>query len=62
MDINDARSIVTVLSFACFVGIALWAYSSRNKARFDEAAKLPFADEELPASGAGSVKTQGKAS
>lgn len=62
MDINDARSILTVLSFACFVGIALWAYSGRNKARFDEAANLPFEDDELPASSAGGATTRGTAS
>jgi len=63
MDINDARSILTVLSFASFIGIALWAYSDRNKVRFDEAANLPFADDDLTASrGAGSATTQGKAS
>jgi len=63
MDINDARSILTVLSFTCFVGIALWAYNGRNKARFDEAANLPFDDDdELPASRAGSATTRGKAS
>ncbi|MBK6975436.1 MAG: cbb3-type cytochrome c oxidase subunit 3 [Sterolibacteriaceae bacterium] len=62
MDINDARSILTVLCFASFIGIALWAYSGRNKARFDEAANLPFAEDELPASRAGSETTQGKAS
>lgn len=61
MDINDARSILTVLSFASFVGIALWAYSGHNKARFDEAARLPFADDEPPASYASHTKTQGKA-
>lgn len=62
MDINDARSILTVLSFTCFIGIALWAYNGRNKARFDEAANLPFDDDELPAQRAGSATTQGRAS
>lgn len=64
MDINDARSILTVLSFACFVGIAWWAYSSRNRARFDEAANLPFADDDddrRALQGVAST-TQGKAS
>jgi cytochrome c oxidase cbb3-type subunit 4 len=45
MDINDMRSIVTVLSFATFVGIVWWAYSRRSRQRFEEAARLPFADE-----------------
>ena len=45
MDINDLRSIVTLLLFIAFIGIVAWAWSRRNKKRFDEAANLPFADE-----------------
>ncbi len=45
MDINDMRSIVTVLSLAAFVGIIVWAWSKKNQAGFDEAARLPFGDE-----------------
>jgi cytochrome c oxidase cbb3-type subunit IV len=46
MDINDLRSIVTLLLFVAFIGIVAWAWSRRNKTRFDEAARLPFADEQ----------------
>jgi cytochrome c oxidase cbb3-type subunit IV len=42
MDINVARILVTVASFAVFVGIFLWAYSAGRQARFEEAAALPF--------------------
>ena len=45
-DVNDFRTLVTVLSFIVFAGIVFWAYSSHQKARFDEAANLPFADTE----------------
>ena len=45
MDINDMRSIVTVISLATFVGILVWAWSKKNKADFDEAARLPFGDD-----------------
>ena len=45
MDINDMRSIVTALSLAAFVGIIVWAWSKKNQADFDEAARLPFGDE-----------------
>jgi cytochrome c oxidase cbb3-type subunit 4 len=44
--ISDARSIVTVICMLTFVGIVVWAYSARRKSDFDEAAMLPFADEE----------------
>lgn len=47
MDIITLRSAITVLAFAVFIGIVIWAWSSRNKARFESAANLPFADEEL---------------
>ena len=42
MDINLLRSIVTVVAFVVFIGIVFWAWSRRNKERFDEAARLPF--------------------
>lgn len=45
MDINLLRSIVTVVAFVVFIGIVIWAWSSRNQARFEEAARLPFAQD-----------------
>ena len=50
MDINTLRSVITVLSFALFLGIVFWAWSAKRKAAFDEAAQLPFADEDVPPS------------
>ena len=46
LELIDARSLVTVASFISFIGIVWWAYSGRRKSSFDEAANLPFADEE----------------
>lgn len=46
MDINTLRSIVTVAAFVAFIAIVLWAYSDRSKAAFDQAARLPFEEEE----------------
>ncbi|MDR0274270.1 MAG: cbb3-type cytochrome c oxidase subunit 3 [Burkholderiaceae bacterium] len=40
--INTIRSAVTLLSFVMFVGIVIWAWSSRNRQQFEEAAQLPF--------------------
>ena len=49
MDVNDLRIAVTVLSFACFAGIVMWALSRRNRPAFDEAALIPFTvDETAP--------------
>jgi len=45
MDVNDLRSGVTVLSMLVFLGIAAWAWSQRNRSRFDEAARLPFEND-----------------
>jgi cytochrome c oxidase cbb3-type subunit 4 len=42
MDVNDLRALTTVLSFAVFIGILLWAFSKRNQQDFEEAARLPF--------------------
>ena len=47
MDINDLRSLVTVVFLMTFLGIVWWAYGLKgNKKRFEEEANLPFADEE----------------
>lgn len=42
MDITTVRIAATLASIACFLGILVWAFSRRNRARFDEAARLPF--------------------
>jgi cytochrome c oxidase cbb3-type subunit 4 len=60
MELNDLRSLYTVLAFLTFVGIVWWAYSGKRKQRFEEAARLPFADEDVPADTA--MQNKGKAS
>ena len=47
MDINDLRGLSTAFLMVAFIGLCIWAYSKKRKNAFDEAAKLPFADEEL---------------
>ena len=46
MNVNDLRVSIMVLAFVVFVGIVVWAYSRRRKHDFEEAARLPFSDEE----------------
>lgn len=46
MDINDLRSIATVLAFLTFLGIVWWAYGNGARQSFEEAANLPFADDD----------------
>jgi len=45
MDVNILRSIITLVSFLAFVGIIVWAWSSRNRARFDKAANAVLDDD-----------------
>jgi len=47
MDLNTLRGIFTALALAAFVGVCIWAWSSKRKRSFDEAANLPFADENI---------------
>jgi len=47
MDINTLRGISTILVMIAFISICLWAYSSKRKSNFDDAANLPFEDEEI---------------
>lgn len=42
MDVNTLRIVATLLAFGAFVGIAAWAYARGNRARFDEAGRIPF--------------------
>ncbi|HUH38362.1 MAG TPA: cbb3-type cytochrome c oxidase subunit 3 [Spongiibacteraceae bacterium] len=46
MDINDLRGLGTVFAMVAFIGVCIWAYSRKRKKSFDEAANLPFADED----------------
>jgi cytochrome c oxidase cbb3-type subunit 4 len=43
--INFWRTIVTLVSFILFIGVTIWAWSARNRERFNEAAQLPFEGE-----------------
>lgn len=45
MDIGTIRGLGTVVVMVAFIGLALWVYSPRRKAEFDDARLLPFADE-----------------
>ncbi|PMR70045.1 cbb3-type cytochrome oxidase subunit 3 [Halomonas heilongjiangensis] len=46
MDTGTFRGIITGLLILAFIGITVWAYSRRRKPDFDEAANLPFADDD----------------
>lgn len=48
IDINDLRALMTVVMFGVFIAIVWWAYSKGQQQRFDEAAALPFTEDEEP--------------
>lgn len=46
IDINFLRGVSTILVFLSFIGVCLWAYSSKRKKTLEDAANIPFADEQ----------------
>ena len=42
---DSMSSVMTVVSFTTFLGIVWWAYTPRNSGNWEQAAALPFADE-----------------
>lgn len=58
IDMGFIRGLITLLTFAVFIGITWWAYHKENRARFDDDAMLPFREDEdvEPAAGRGEGK------
>ena len=46
MSTSDFHSYYTLLMLIVFIGICIWAWSSKRQHFFSEAANLPFADDE----------------
>ncbi len=46
----------TVVLVVLFIGIVIWAWSSRRKTEFDAAARLPLEDDDKPADVSEEVK------
>lgn len=42
VDINLIRGLITLIFLITFLGIVAYAWSGKNKARFEEAAQLPL--------------------
>lgn len=47
MDQGILQGIGTILAMAAFLGICLWTFSKHKKKDFEDAAQLPFADDEF---------------
>ncbi len=46
IDINQLRGFTTLLTMIAFLAVVVWAWSKRRQRSFDEAANLPFSEEE----------------
>lgn len=46
MDYGTLQGIITIVIMVIFVGIFVWAFSSRRKQEFDDTAKSIFSEEE----------------
>jgi cytochrome c oxidase cbb3-type subunit IV len=57
MDVNDLRSLVTVVSLVLFIGIVRWAWARSNQGAFAEAANLPFEESAAPLGATGPQPT-----
>jgi len=44
---DDASRIMTVISFATFIGILAWTWLLKKEQDFASSAALPFADDDL---------------
>jgi cytochrome c oxidase cbb3-type subunit 4 len=49
MDSSLIQSVWTLVVLVLFVGIVIWAWSSKRKKDFDEAANIPFNEDDMPA-------------
>ena len=36
--------LMTLFFLACFIGLTWWAFSPKNKQKFEEAARMPLSD------------------
>jgi cytochrome c oxidase cbb3-type subunit 4 len=48
VDLPTLRGIATVLLLIAFLGIVAWAWSSKRKSEFEQAANLPLGNDERP--------------
>jgi cytochrome c oxidase cbb3-type subunit IV len=60
MDINDIRIAVTVISLLLFVALMAHTWSRRRRADYEEAAMLPFLEEQGSAPSPGANRAGGQ--
>jgi cytochrome c oxidase cbb3-type subunit IV len=47
VDIGDLRGLLTAILLLSFIGICVWAWSSRRKADFEASAALPLEEDRI---------------
>ena len=50
MDLTLLQSFWTIVVMVAFIGIVIWAWSGKRKQRFEDAANIPFTEDEQPKS------------
>ena len=48
MDFTFIQSVWTIVVMVVFIGIVIWAWSGKRKQEFDEAANIPFDEDDKP--------------
>ena len=48
MDLPTLRGIISIVLLVAFVGLVIWAWSSKRTTDFEEAAHLPLKDDSRP--------------
>ena len=46
IDINVVRGLITLVLMLLFIGVCIWAYSSKRKQDFEQASRLPLERED----------------
>ena len=45
MDLTFIQSVWTIVVMVVFIGIVIWAWSGKQKKRFEDAANIPFNED-----------------
>ena len=46
MDINTIRGVLTVILMIAFLGLVVWAWSSKRKETFDKLSQMPLEEDD----------------
>jgi cytochrome c oxidase cbb3-type subunit 4 len=46
MDINIIRAVLTIILIIAFLGLVIWAWSSKRKDTFDKLSQMPLEEDD----------------